>query len=152
MITSTIIALAGVMGLLWIKKIRNNFTKLVNAMLGLSAISIFVPYFGISSYSPYAIAFFSLLASFEATSSFSMQRPQVIFMVISGITFFVLSITLLLPAPFEIPYWAFSSLYLLAFAFHWKTKKKNIYSRTGILIIWGGISIAWLVSPLLLMF
>jgi hypothetical protein len=152
MITSTIIALAGVMGLLWMKKVRNNFTKLVNAMLGLSAISILISYLGISSYSPYAIAFFSLLASFEATSSFSMNRQQVIFMIVSGITFFVLSITMLFPAPFEIPYWAFSILFLLAFVFHWKTKKKNIYSRVGILIVWSGISIAWLVSPLLSMF
>jgi hypothetical protein len=121
-------------------------------MLSLSAISSAIPYFGISSYSPYAISFFSLLASFEATSSFSMKRPHVGFMVISGITFFVLSMTLLFPIPFEIPYWVFSLLFLIAFSFLWKTKKNNIYSRVGILIVWSGISIAWLVSPLLLMF
>ena len=152
MITSTIIAVSSATGLLWIKKVRNNFTKLVNIMLSLSAISIAIPYFGISSYSPYAIAFFSLLASFEATTSFSMNRPQVLFMIVSGIAFFGLSLTSLFSMPFEIPYWLFSSFFLIAFAYCWRVKKRKIYSRVGILIVWSGISIAWLTSPLISMF
>lgn len=152
MITSTIIAVSGVMGLLWIKKVRNNFTKLVNVMLSFSAISIAIPYFGIASYAPYAIAFFSLLASFEATNSFSLNKSQVHFMVISGIAFFGLSLTLLFQIPFQIPYWLFSSLFLIAFAYCWKVKKRNVYSRVGILIVWSGVSIAWLINPLISMF
>lgn len=147
MITSTIIVISGIMGLLWVKQVHNNFTRLVNIMLSVSAIST-----AISSYSPYGIAFFSLLASFEATNSFSMKRQQVIFMVISGITFFALSLASLFPIPFEIPYWLFSLVFLSAFAFYWKSKKKNIFSRTGILIVWSGIALAWLISPLLSMF
>lgn len=152
MITSTIIVISGIMGLLWIKQVHNNFTKLVNIMLSVSAISMAIPYLDISSYSHYSIAFFSLLASFEATNSFSMKRQQVIFMVISGITFFALSLASLFPISFEIPYWLFSLAFLSAFAFYWKSKKKNIFSRTGILIVWSGIAVAWLISPLLSMF
>lgn len=152
MITSIIIALFGFFSLLWVKKTKNNFTKLVNTMLGISAMAMAIRYYGISDYAPFAITFFSFLASFEATNSFAMQRQQIVFFVLSGFLFGLLSIVLVYPLPFSFVSWPFVLLFFGLFAYHWSSHKKKIRSRLGILIAWIGLGLAELIIEVSAMF
>lgn len=152
MITSTIIAVLGVMSLLWTKKVRNNFTKIANLTLGLSAIAYAIPNFGISSYAPFFFGFFSLLASFESTNSFHLKRSQVIFFVLSGLIFAALTVSTKLPVPFDVPYWIFSLVFFIGLVYHLAFHSKKIHSRIGVLLAWSGMALFWIVSQVLLKF
>lgn len=152
MVSSAIIALFGVLGLLRIGKVRNAFTQVVNIGLAISALALLVAYFGISQYATYAVAFFSLLASFEATNSFSLERQQIVFFVVSGIVFFFLSATSAITLPFNITVWPVLILYLCGFYYLAIKHYKRIRSRLGILIIWLGLILAWSVNEVLSMF
>tara|TARA_R110000796_G_scaffold77585_1_gene173408 strand:+ start:138774 stop:139232 length:459 start_codon:yes stop_codon:yes gene_type:complete len=152
MIPSLIVVLAGFLGLLNVKKSRSQFTKLVIVLLGFSAIATAVNYYEISTYAPVAIGFFSLLASFESTSSFSMKRPQIIFFVLSGFGFFVFSLASVLPLDVYIIDWPFLILFFIGFGYHWHNHRKKLKSRIGVLIIWLGLALSWLFSQAASMF
>tara|TARA_R110001599_G_scaffold151792_5_gene336814 strand:- start:20960 stop:21418 length:459 start_codon:yes stop_codon:yes gene_type:complete len=152
MISSLIVALAGVLGLLNVKKSRSQFTKLVIVLLGFSAIASVVNYYEVSTYAPVAIGFFSLLASFESTSSFSMKRPQMAFFVLSGFGFFVFSMASVLPLDIYVLDWPFLILFFIGFGYHWYNHKTKLKSRVGILIIWSGLAFSWLFSLVVSMF
>ncbi|KOF02102.1 hypothetical protein AWW67_10390 [Roseivirga seohaensis] len=152
MISSLIIALAGVFGLFKLKKAKSQFTKLVIVLLGFSAIASVVNYYEISTYAPVAIGFFSLLASFESTSSFSMKKPQILFFVLSGLGFFIFSLASVLPLDVYIIDWPFLILFFIGLGYHWFNHGKKIKSRMGILIVWSGLAISWLFTLVASMF
>ncbi|WP_323756624.1 hypothetical protein [Roseivirga sp.] len=152
MISSLIVALAGVFGLFNVKKSRSQFTKVVIVLLGFSAIASVVNYYEISSYAPIAVGFFSLLASFESTSSFSMKRSQVAFFVLSGFGFFVFSMASVLPMDFQVLDWPFLILFFVGFGYHWHKHGEKIKSRMGVLVVWSGLAISWLFTLIASMF
>ncbi|KYG75446.1 hypothetical protein [Roseivirga echinicomitans] len=152
MISSLIVALAGVFGLLNVKKSRNQFTKVVIVLLGFSAIASVINYYEVSFYAPIAIGFFSLLASFESTSSFLMKRSQVAFFVLSGFGFFVFSMASVLPIDFSVLDWPFLILFFIGFGYQWYRHGEKIKSRMGILIVWSGLAISWLFNLVASMF
>lgn len=152
MIPSFIVALAGVFGLFKVKKSKSQFTKLVTVLLSLGAIASIVNYYEISTYSPVALGFFSLLASFESTSSFSMQRSQIVFFVLCGFGFFVFSIISVLPIEIKVFDWPFLLLFFIGLGYYWYYSKRKLRSRVGILIVWSGLAIARLFSLIVLMF
>ncbi|MGW8123437.1 hypothetical protein ACV07N_12325 [Roseivirga echinicomitans] len=146
MTASLITAFGGVFGLLCLRLAKSNFTKFVIFLLAVSAIATVVNYKGVSTYAPMALGFCSLLASFESTSSYLMEKPQIIFFVLSGLGFFVFSMISILPLEIYLLDWPFLILFFIGFGYHWHNHRRKLWSRLGILVVWSGLAISWFYS------
>jgi hypothetical protein len=58
----------------------------------------------------------------------------------------------LLPLTFNIPFWIFSIAFLIPCTYHLFKNRKQVYSRAGVLIVWIGMSVSWLINQVILMF
>ncbi len=139
----TIIAALFAIG--WVRRAKKRTTKLATVLLALSTLVQYDPYFGIGGYGIYFLIFFSFFAAIESMNSLRMTRAHHLFFVGSASTIALFQLMFLIDFPFYIPKYPFAILYMLALTLFWVFSRRKILTRLGVLIVWLGVALKWLV-------
>lgn len=141
----TITIVTAFLALIWGGKVKKRTTQLATVLLAISSLVEYAPFIRGNHFGYYIFIFFSFFAAIECFNSLRLQlgHRAFFFAVAVVIAFFELSQTL--SFPFYIPTYPFSLLYLMAMAYLWFTHKRVIFSRFGILIVWAGLALKWLI-------
>ena len=131
--------------LLLVGNAKNRTTQLSTVLLALSSLISYIPFYGVDRYGVYIFVFFSFFASIETFNSLRLTIGHRVFFFASAavILLFELMNSMSL---FFLPKYPFALLYLLVLAYLWKTSKRKIYSRMGVLVVWAGVALKWLLA------
>lgn len=140
-----ITVIAAVLALGWAGRAKKRTTKIATILLALSSLIEYDPYFGMRSYGIYFLIFFSFFAAIESLNSLRMTRAHHVFFLGSAITITFFQLIALVDFPFYVPKYPFSILYLTMLTFFWVFTKRKIFTRFGILMIWLGVALKWLI-------
>lgn len=132
------------LALLWVKNAKKKTTKIATVLLAISSLVQYDPYFGIRTYGIYLLIFFSFFAAIESMNSLRMTRAHHLFFLGSASVITIFHVLSLIDFPFYIPKLPFAILYLVCLTLFWVFSKRKIYSRFGILIVWLGVALKWL--------
>lgn len=132
------------LALYWAKNAKKKTTKIATVLLAISSLVQFDPYFGIRSYGIYLLIFFSFFAAIESMNSLRMTRAHHLFFLGSASVITIFQLILLIDFPFYVPKLPFAILYFVCFTLFWVFSKRQIYSRLGVLIVWLGVALKWL--------
>ncbi len=128
----------------WVRRAKKRTTKLATVLLALSTLIQYDPYFGLGGYGIYFIIFFSFFAAIESMNSLRMTRAHQLFFLGSASVITIFQLILLIDFPFYVPKLPFAILYFVCFTMFWVFSKRQIYSRLGVLIVWLGVALKWL--------
>lgn len=144
----TITIVAAFLALIWGGRVKKRTTQMATILLAISSLVEYAPFIRGHSFGYYTFIFFSFFAAIESFNSIRLKASHrsFFFATASGIAFFELARQL--SFPFYIPTNLFAAAYLLLMGYFWFTAKKIIFSRFGVLIIWAGLAIKWLVALL----
>lgn len=130
----------------WAKNAKKQTTKIATVTLALSSLIAYDPYFGISSYGIYFLIFFSFFAAIESMNSLRMTRAHHLFFLGSATVIAFFQLILLIDLPFYIPKYPFAILYIASLALFWIFSKRLVLSRFGVLLVWLGVALKWLLA------
>jgi hypothetical protein len=137
---------AAIFALYWSGKSRNRTNKYAGIILALTVILQFITFLGLNIYAPYAFAFFTLFAGFEAMNSFKFETRHKLFFGYAAIASFICIVEGLIKLPFNLyQEWILLPIPLISYYF-WKHSKRVIYHRLGVLVIWSAQAIVALVT------
>jgi len=140
--------IAALFALIWSKNAKKKTTKTATVLLALSSLIEYDPYFGLNHYAVYLLIFFSFFAAIESMNSLRLTRGHQFFFFgcAAVITFFQL--IYLIDFPFYIPKYPFALLYMVGLIILWFFSKRKILTRLGVLAVWLGVALKWIVSTL----
>ncbi|OEK01386.1 hypothetical protein BFP97_07580 [Roseivirga sp. 4D4] len=139
---------AAIFALVWSKNAKKKTTKIATVLLALSSLIQYDPYFGLRAYAIYFLIFFSFFAAIESMNSLRLTRGHQFFFLgcATVITFFQL--IYLIDFPFHIPKYPFALLYIAGLVILWIFSRRKILTRLGVLAVWLGIALKWMVEAL----
>lgn len=143
---STITFIACFFAFLWAGGVKKRNTQLATVLLALSSLIEHIPLYGLDNYGGYAFVFFSFFAAIETFNSLRMTVSQRMLFLSCAIVILFFELAYRLSFPFHIPKYPFAMLYLLVFFYTWKVSRKKIHSRLGVLIVWSGLALRWLLE------
>ena len=147
---STIISLGTILfGLIWSQQVPKPLTRRITVLLAITALLQFDTLIGLSSYSIYFITFASIMAGVEPSNSFYLRPYEKNFFLFSSLLFVALSIDSLLDISFQINRVYFGLVYLFAAVILLINDYNRVKSRLGIIIIWSGFAINWLLTVII---
>lgn len=136
--------ITALLALVWSKNAKKKTTKIATILLAVSSLVQYDPYFGIRSYGIYLLIFFSFFAAIESMNSLRMTRAHHVFFLGSASVVAFFQLILLIELPFYIPKYPFAILYLICFTLFWVFSSRKVFSRLGVLIVWLGVALKWL--------
>ena len=145
MLTSTITIVSALAALLLVAKARKRVTKLTTVFLALSSLIYLDPIIGVGPYGVYVFAFVSIVAAVEPSHSLNLKPEHKSFFAITGLIVVLLTIVSTLKLPFVVPKYPFGLLYLAVLAYFYATSKKRLQSRMGVLVVWAGLALRWVI-------
>jgi hypothetical protein len=130
----------------WAKNAKKRTTKIATVLLALSSLIAYDPYLGISSYGIYFLIFFSFFSAIESMNSLRMTWAHHLFFVGSAVVITLFQLMVLIDFPFYIPKYPFAIFYIVCLALLWYFSKRKIFSRFGVLLVWLGVAVKWLLT------
>lgn len=149
MISSTITIACAIAALFLTRLSRKPLTRYVTIILSMSSIIYLDRFIGLASYGYLIFAFASILASVEPNNSLNLKVRHKTFFLIMGIVVVLLAAANFLKFEQYIPEYILGICYCVALALFLLTdKKKRFKSRYGILVVWMGTAIKWILTIL----
>ncbi|MHA7101505.1 hypothetical protein [Roseivirga pacifica] len=146
MLTSTITIVCAIAALLLVTNANKRVTKLTTIALALASVLYLDPVIGIGPFGHYVFAFVSIIAAVEPSHSLNLKAYHKSFFVITGLVVVLFSLLTALRLPFYIPKLPFGVLYLAFFGYYFANDKRRLKSRLGILIVWAGLALRWVIT------
>ncbi len=140
--------IAALFALIWSKNAKKRTTKTATVLLALSSLIEYDPYFGLNHYSVYFLIFFSFFAAIESMNSLRLTRGHQFFFLGCALVIAFFQLIYLINFPFYIPKYPFALLYMVGLIILWVFSKRKIITRLGILVVWLGVAIKWVISAL----
>jgi len=133
-------------GFIWAGRIRKRQTKLITVFLALASLSQLDPFIGVAQFSVYLITVASMLAAAEPSNSINLRSHQKAFFIVSAIPFVLLTLLDLSQISLQVDKRYLASVYLLMAFAQLLYKRKKLRSRLGVIVIWAGIALSWLLA------
>lgn len=131
-----------------VQNVKKKMTKAAVVLLVISSLIEYDPYFGIGRYGIYFIIFFSFFAAIESLNSMRMTRVHNAFFLGSAIVIALFELLILIGFPFDIPKYPFAFFYLIGFSLCYMLSRRKIFTRLGVLVVWLGVALKWLLPHL----
>lgn len=141
----TITIVAAFLALIWGGRVKNRTTQFAAIMLAVSSLLEYAPFIRGHYFGYYFFIFFSFFAAIECFNSLRLKSSHRAYFVLTASVIAFFELARLLSFPYHIPTYPFAITYLLLMAYFWFTAKRIVFSRFGILIVWAGLAIKWLV-------
>ncbi len=132
----------------WAVGIKRPLTQRITVFLAFVSLLQFDTFIGLSTYSFYAITFASILAGIEPGNSLNLKPYQKNFFLATSYIFILFTLENILNFPFTINRAYFGGLYLLVAGIVVLKGFKRVRSRVGVIVIWAGFALNWLLTSL----
>lgn len=144
----TITIVAAFLALIWGGRVKKKTTQVATVMVAISSLVAYAPFIRGQDFGYYIFIFFSFFAAIECFNSLRLRSSHRAYFVITASIIGFFELTRLMSFPYYIPAYPFAIAYLLLMAYFWVTAKRMVFSRFGILIVWAGLAMKWLVALL----
>jgi len=130
---------------LWAGKIKKRTTQWTTVLLAFSSLIDFVPFFKGYQVGQYIFIFFSFFAGIESLNSLRLTIAHRILFLATPTIIAFFELIERLSVPYYIPKYPFVLIYFATIIYFWWSSRNKVSSRLGIIIIWAGLALKWLV-------
>lgn len=144
----TITIVAAFLALIWGGRVKKRTTQLATVLLAISSLVEYAPFIRGYNFGHYVFIFFSFFAAIECFNSLRLKFSHQAYFVVTPLVIGFFELAKQMSFPYYIPTYPFAVAYLFLMGYFWFTVKRIVFSRFGILIVWAGLAIKWLVALL----